>query len=95
MLGPTAHDLAGEWRITTDNASWKCSYVSKTEVDCEGRKVTLNGQTVTWEEDGSTGTIIQHGSNYDTINWDDGTSAWKKQGMYDNINTFAFFSSLS
>ena len=90
MLGPTAHDLAGEWRVTSTNYLWKCIYVSKTEVDCDGDKVTLNGHIVTWTNDGGTGTIIQHGSNYDEINWDS-TDPWEKQGMYDNINTFAFF----
>ena len=104
MLGPTAHDLAGEWHKTTNDYLFKCIYVSKTVVACKmcntnricskyGYKLNLNGEKVTSESDGKTCTLIQHGSNYDTIFCDDGTSpsVWKKQGMYDNINTFTFF----
>ena len=91
MLGPTTRDLVGEWRLSSDtNSLGKCSYVSHTELDCEGNKLTLNGIKLTSVNTGTAGTIIKHGSNYDLINWDNGVD-WKKQGMYDNNNKFIFF----
>jgi hypothetical protein len=75
---PTAYDLAGEWQVEGTNRVWKCSYVSKTEVDCDGKKVTLNGEIVTYGNSGNTGAIVRSVNNYDRINWANGFSSWKK-----------------
>ena len=81
------------------NHVWKCSYVSKTEVNCDGNKVTINGEIVTWENTaGETGTISQSGINYDTIHWEKHgryIGLWKKLGLYDMNDTYTFFTKVN
>ena len=93
FLGPTAYDLAGEWKVVNGSHLAKCRYVSKTEVDCHGYKITLNGETVTTVslDEENTGTISQSGKNYDTIKWRVGDVLWKKLGKYDKNDTNIVF----
>jgi hypothetical protein len=92
---PTTYDLVGRWIIASNGNSWRCSYVSKTAVNCEGRTLTLNGNTVAWVYwvpgntlGGDNGTIRKSGGkNYDTIAWS--YSNWIEQGSrnMNNIHT--------
>ena len=59
---------------------WRCQYVSDTEAKCDGYKVTLYGDTVTWKEDGNTAKMVKSGQeSYNRIDWETG-SDWLKSG---------------
>ena len=78
-LGPSAYDFAGEWIVRQNSQLWNCVNVSQTEVNCGGHKLLINGETVTWDDHGSKGKILQSGNKtYDTIQWDNGSSDWTK-----------------
>ena len=66
------------------NGSWIiCKYVSKSEVDCNGYTVTLNGETVTLSPCNLGGKILNSGDKtYDMLVWHDGFD-WIKQGNLD------------
>ena len=92
-------DLAGKWLVDSwlvrNNDLWDCRYVSKNKFNCGGNKVTLSGKTVTWVEKGFEQKGKLHRSDgskkYDTIKWRDGSSDWKKQGIYDMNDTDTIF----
>ena len=75
----------GRWKIFSNGNSWRCEYVSKSAVNCEGRTLTLKGNTVAWESGGDIGTIRKSGTNdYDTIAWS--YNNWIEQGDCDMNN---------
>ena len=89
FLVPTTYDLAGIWMIAGKDNSWRCAYVSKTVVNCKGRNLTLNGNTVAWASGGDNGTIRKSGGkNYNTITWS--YSNWIEQGKRDRIICILF-----
>ena len=73
---------------------WKCQYVSNTEVNCGGHKVTLYGETVTWVNDGNTGKMLKEGQEfYNKIEWK-ANGDWLKAGnrvMNDSRNLLYYF----
>ena len=94
IIGPTIQDLVGTWIVESNSYAYSCLYASDTEVDCDGNKVSLYGDTVTWVKTGDTGKIVNSGQElYNRINWEIG-SVWVKSGngvMNDSRNLLYYF----
>lgn len=91
-LGPTSYDLVGYWIVETSNHVWHCKYVSNTEANCDGNSVTLDKTTVTWVNSGRKGTISRSANkSYDTINWENVSDDWTKQGKGNMNDTHTIF----